>query len=93
MTRAWGPGRAWAYTLYAKPDGSAFVHALDTKGREALCLDLPWTKVGNRIGTVRLKASADGRELVLRQAGVGTLATIDLTSRSVKSVHPPAGGR
>ena len=93
MTRAWGPGRAWAYTLYAKPDGTAFVHALDTKGREALCLDLPWAKVGNRIGTVRLKASADGRELVLRQPGVGTLATIDLTSRSVKSVHPPAGGR
>ncbi len=55
MTRAWGPGRAWAYTLYAKPDGTAFVHALDTKRREALCLDLPWTKVGNRIGTVRLQ--------------------------------------
>jgi hypothetical protein len=91
MTRTWGPGRAWAYTLYAKPNGTAFVHALDTKRREALCLDLPWTGVGNAIGSVKLQASADGRSLVLRQPGVGTLATIDLGSHAVESVHPPAG--
>ena len=91
MTRAWGPGRAWAYTLYAKPDGTAFVHALDTKGRTALCLDLPWSGVGDGIGTVRLRVSADGRSLVLRQPGVGTLATIDLGSLEVTSAHPPAG--
>lgn len=90
MTRAWGPGRAWAYTLYAKPDGTAFVHALDTKRREALCLDLPWTGVGDGIGRVRLQVSADGRSLVLRQPGVGTLATIDLGSLRVRSVQPPA---
>ena len=75
MTRAWGAGRAWAYTLYAKPNGTAFVHALDTKRREALCLDLPWRAVGDGIGKVRLQVSADGRSLVLRQPGVGTLAT------------------
>ena len=91
MTRAWGPGRAWAYTLYAKPNGTAFVHALDTKRREALCLDLPWTGVGDGIGKVRLQVSADGRSLVLRQPGVGTLATIDLGSLAVSSVRPPAG--
>jgi hypothetical protein len=91
MTRAWGPGRAWAYTLYAKPDGTAFVHALDTKGRTALCLDLPWRGVGDGIGTVRLRVSADGRSLVLRQPAVGTLATIDLGSLKVRSVHSPAG--
>ena len=91
MTRAWGPGRAWAYTLYAKPNGTAFVHALDTKRREALCLDLPWTGVGDGIGKVRLQVSADGRSLVLRQPGVGTLATIDLGSLAVRSVRPPAG--
>jgi hypothetical protein len=91
MTRAWGPGRAWAYTLYSKPNGTAFVHALDTKRREALCLDLPWAGVGDAIFRVRLQVSADGRELVLRQPGVGTLATIDLGSLAVKSVHPPTG--
>ena len=91
MTRTWGAGRAWAYTLYAKPDGTAFVHALDTKRREALCLDLPWAGVGDGIGKVRLQVSADGRSLVLRQVGVGTLATIDLGSLAVRSVHPPAG--
>lgn len=91
MTRTWGPGRGWAYTLYAKPDGTAFVHALDTKRREALCLDLPWKGVGDGIGYVRLQASGDGRSLVLRQPGVGTLATIDLVSRAVRSVRVPAG--
>ena len=30
MTRAWSADRAWAYTLYAKPNGTAFVHGLDT---------------------------------------------------------------
>jgi hypothetical protein len=91
MTRAWGPGRAWAYTLYSKPDGTAFVHALDTKGRSARCLDLPWRGVGDGIYKVRLQVSADGRSLVMRQPGVGTLATIDLGSLAVTSVHPPAG--
>jgi hypothetical protein len=91
MTRAWGPGRAWAYTLYAKPDGTAFVHALDTKRRAARCLDLPWTGVGDGIGKVRLEVSAGGRSLVLRQPGVGTLATVDLGTLEVTSVHPPAG--
>ena len=91
MARTWGPGRAWAYTLYAKPDGTAFVHALDTKHRDARCLDLPWTAVGDGIGKVRLQVSADGRSLALRQPGVGTLATIDLVSLTVRSVQPPAG--
>ena len=33
---------AWAYTLYAKPNGTGFVHALDTARRRAFCVDLPW---------------------------------------------------
>jgi len=58
---------------------------------DARCLDLPWTAVGDGIGKVRLQVSADGRSLALRQPGVGTLATIDLVSLTVRSVQPPAG--
>jgi hypothetical protein len=31
----------WAYTLYLRPSGVPFVHALDTAGRRAVCVDLP----------------------------------------------------
>jgi hypothetical protein len=31
----------WAYTLYLRPAGVPFVHALDTTGRRAVCIDLP----------------------------------------------------
>jgi hypothetical protein len=31
----------WAYTLYQKPTGRYFVHALDTRAGIARCIDLP----------------------------------------------------
>jgi hypothetical protein len=31
----------WVYTLYQKPSGKPFVHALDTVGAAAYCVDLP----------------------------------------------------
>ena len=90
MTRTWSANRAWAYTLYAKPDGTAFVHALDTANRKALCLDLPWKGVGESASRVRLQVSKDGGTLLLRQRGLGRLATIDLTSYRVTSFDSPA---
>jgi hypothetical protein len=89
MTRAWSPNRIWAYTLYAKPNGTAFVHGLDTSRRTAVCLDLPWKGVGDAIARVRLQVSGDGATLSLRQPGLGRLASIDLRSFRVLSVRPP----
>jgi hypothetical protein len=34
----------WVYTLYQKPSGEPFVHALDTVGAAAYCIDLPKNK-------------------------------------------------
>jgi hypothetical protein len=89
MTRTWSADRAWAYTLYAKPNGTAFVHGLDTANRKALCLDLPWTGLGDSISRVRLQVSKDGGTLLLRQPGIGRLATIDLHSYHVTSFDTP----
>ena len=89
MTRTWSANRAWAYTLYAKPNGTAFVHALDTSNRKALCLDLPWKGLGDAASRVRLQVSKDGGTLVLRQPGVGRLAAIDLHSYHVTSFESP----
>jgi hypothetical protein len=41
ITRAWSADGTWAYTLYTRPNGTGFVHALDTVHRRAVCNDLP----------------------------------------------------
>jgi len=42
LTRAMSPDGRWAYTLYRGSGGhEPFIHALDTVGRKAACIDLP----------------------------------------------------
>jgi hypothetical protein len=41
MSRAASVDGVWAYTLYEKPSGRYFVHALDTSEGTARCIDLP----------------------------------------------------
>jgi hypothetical protein len=41
MTRTTSADGRWVYTLYQKPSGEPFVHALDTVGVAAYCIDLP----------------------------------------------------
>ncbi|MBA3244085.1 MAG: hypothetical protein H0T61_02775 [Actinobacteria bacterium] len=86
MTRATSRDGGWAYTLYAKPDGTAFVHALDTRHRKALCIDLPWRKVGNAIGNVKM--AVQERALVLTQRGA-RLASIDTRAFVVRAFKRP----
>jgi len=41
MTRVTSSDGRWVYTLYQKPNGEPFVHALDTARSIAYCIDLP----------------------------------------------------
>jgi hypothetical protein len=41
MTRTTSADGRWVYTLYQKPNGAPFIHALDTVGAAAFCIDLP----------------------------------------------------
>jgi len=41
QTRTTSTDGRWVYTLYQKPSGEPFVHALDTVGSTAYCIDLP----------------------------------------------------
>ena len=41
MTRATSANGRWVYTLYQKTSGEPFIHALDTVGGVAYCIDLP----------------------------------------------------
>lgn len=86
VTRATGPGGIWAYTLYARPDGTAFVHALNTAHRSALCVDLPWQDTSAWIYDVRLWVSRDGTELHLLQRGTGGRRAVFDTRRWTSQV-------
>jgi hypothetical protein len=80
---------AWAYTLYAKPNGTGFVHALDTAKRRAFCVDLPWRTTFERMAAVRLSMADDGRTLELAKRGGSRLAVVDTTSFKVTAYAKP----
>jgi hypothetical protein len=44
MTRTTSVDGRWVYTLYQKPNGEPFIHALDTVRAAAYCVDLPENK-------------------------------------------------
>lgn len=87
VTRAVGPGGVWAYTLYQKPGGLPFVHALDTTRGKALCIDLPWRGNQGRLFDVRMRV--DSRRLVLTKLRGAPLATIDTRAFVVRSHENP----
>jgi len=80
---------AWAYTLYAKPNGTGFVHALDTAKRRAFCVDLPWRTSVERLAAVRLSLADDGRSLELAKRGGNRLAVVDTTTFKVTAYAKP----
>jgi hypothetical protein len=76
VTRVSSEDGRWAYTLYTgeKP----FIHALDTEGRTAVCIDLP-ASVNTDPAGVHL--TLDGDHLTV--TGTQALANVDLTSYKV----------
>jgi hypothetical protein len=73
IARTWKEG--WAYTLYGA-NAAPFIHALDTRGLEAVCINLPWKTSSDRIFDYRLRVDADGH-LVVRGPNGRALAVID----------------
>lgn len=81
ITRVMSAGSRWAYTLYTRPSGAPFVHALDTAGRRAVCIDLP-SLTNLDIGSAHLGLSAGGTTLHVDTGGV-TRALIDTRTFAV----------
>jgi hypothetical protein len=88
-SRVWSGNGARAYTFYASPGGTAFVHALDTARRIAYCIDLPWQSSLEALSSVRLSLDGDGERLVLSNAGADRLAVIDTTTWKVSAFRKP----
>lgn len=89
VTRLDGPGGVWAYTLYRRPGGMPFIHALNTRTARALCIDLPWENAQDGLWKVRMAIVGAGRALELRQPGVGRLAVVDTRAFSVRTLGSP----
>ena len=90
VTQTFGPGGVWVYTLYQKPGGLPFVHALDAVRGKALCIELPWRGNQGRLFDVRLRVQ--GRSLVLRSVRGAELARIDTREFVVHAYSNPLGG-
>jgi hypothetical protein len=64
LTRTTSADGRWVYTLYQKPSGASFIHALDTERAVAYCIDLPRTR---GLYNIVLSMRDGGRTLALRR--------------------------
>jgi hypothetical protein len=90
LTRAMSADGRFAYTLYQRPEGAPFVHALDTARGTAACIDLP-SLAGADLSGVRLTPPTGGRPLLVHGPRVTPLA-VDVAARRAApaSTVPPA---
>jgi hypothetical protein len=66
QTRTTSADGRWVYTLYQKPSGEPFVHALDTVRAAAYCIDLPSSpKTNQAVYNLVLSLRNGGRTLAV----------------------------
>jgi hypothetical protein len=82
--RVMSAGGRWAYTLYMRPSGVPFIHALDTADRRAVCVDLP-SLANVEIGSTRLRLPPGGGVLQVVDAGGATQAQINTETFVVRT--------
>jgi hypothetical protein len=81
LTRAYSPDGRWAYTLYGG-QSETFIHALDTVGRSAACIDLDMIAPGGDLSRIRLRVTAGGDRISVRDHG-RLAATVDARTFAV----------
>jgi hypothetical protein len=86
MTRVASPDGRWAYTLYDGAGKRPFIHALDTRDRKAVCIDLDGAAFapGTDPYTLRLALAAGGARLDVRREGA-LVATVDTAGFRVRT--------
>jgi hypothetical protein len=88
ITRATSPDTRWAYTLYSGSE-HPFIHALDTSGRTARCIDLDALTGRDDLFQLRLHVAADGRRIDVVK-GATPVQTVDTRTFVVSDPRPAA---
>jgi hypothetical protein len=83
LTRVVSEDGRWAYTLYTGEE--PFIHALDTEGRTAVCIDVPASVMNDPAG---VRMTLDGGHLTL--TGSRPLALVDLKTFKVSQATAAA---
>jgi len=86
VTRVMSTDSRWAYTLYIRASGAPFIHALDTVGVRAVCVDLPPSLAQLDIGDAHLRLGAGGRTIRIETDGE-TQAVVDTRTFVTTVVH------
>jgi hypothetical protein len=97
MTRVMSRDGRWAYTLYGGGE-ETFIHALDTVGQSAACIDLDMLPPESDLSDVGLDVSDDAQRIHVRSGG-NLVATVDARTFAVSepgtaaaTTPPPAPG-
>jgi hypothetical protein len=85
VSRQMSPDGRWAYTLYAGGE-EAFIHALDTKGATAVCIDLDELSPKDAYG-LQIAVHATSGEIDVRRQGL-PVASVDPASFEVSELGP-----
>jgi hypothetical protein len=90
ITRAASPDGRWAYTFYSGGE-HPFVHALDTTGRSARCIDLDALTGRDDLFQLRLRVAAGGRvlQVVKRKKPVMLVDTRTFAATAPRPVAQP----
>jgi hypothetical protein len=87
ISRATSADGRWAYTLYDGAGATPFVHALDTVGVDAHCIDLDWLAGRSDLPYLRLGLDGGGTLAVVK--GTERLALVDLETLQATELSPP----
>jgi hypothetical protein len=88
ITRTTSADGRWEYTLYDGAGAHPFVHALDTVGAEAVCIDLDDLVGRENLYDARLGLGDGGRTLEVRDGDAAVLATVALARHRASSARP-----
>jgi hypothetical protein len=88
LTRATSSDGRWVYTLYQRPGGYPFIHALDTVNGVAHCTGLPWIGDQTPLGNLRLTLVDRGKRLAVHWKSGRPWLTMNTHSWRLTHVHP-----
>ena len=79
LSGVFSPDGQWLYSLYARADKGAFVHALNLNNPWAFCLDLPGSGYSSNMNAFQwsLAITPDGRHVYAANAPMGLVTRID----------------